>query len=201
MSDVAMNQKLAVVATIKNGIAIGAKNIGSILVNILLWVLTIWIPYLNVGTTIGLAVGIVSKASRGEIISPTEIFNPEYRKYMGEFFLTSGLAGVGIAIATAFLAIPGIVLSIAWSQAVLIAVDKGKNPSEAISLSNKCTYGNKGRMFGVYLLFTLVFGIVAGLMTLIPGIGFVLAVVVFLFALFVSIGIQASIYRQLTENI
>jgi len=127
MSDIAMNQKLAVGATIKDGIAIGSKNIGSILVNVLLWVLTVWIPYLNVGTTIGLMVGIVSKASKGEIISPTEIFNPQHRKYMGEFFLTNGLVGIGVAVATAFFVIPGIVLGYAWSLAVLLAVwTKGK---------------------------------------------------------------------------
>ena len=204
MSDIAMNQKLEVVATIKDGIVTGSKNIGSILVNVLLWALTIWIPYLNVGTTIGLAVGIVSKASKGEIISPTEIFNPQYRKYMGEFFLTSGLVGIGVVIATAFFVIPGIVLSFAWSLSILLAVDKGKNPSEAISLSNKLTYGNKGRMFGIYLLLGLAFSIVAGLLTLIlnsvPTLLVILLIAIYLFAIFVSIGILASIYRQLTEN-
>ena len=205
MSDIAMNQKLAVGATIKDGIAIGSKNIGSILVNVLLWVLTVWIPYLNVGTTIGLMVGIVSKASKGEIISPTEIFNPQYRKYMGEFFLTSGLVGIGVAVATAFFVIPGIVLGYAWSLAVLLAVDKGKNPSEAVSLSNKLTYGNKVRMFGIYLLVSLAFAIVAGLLALIlngvPALLVILMFALILFAMFVSLGIQASIYRQLTESV
>ena len=71
-----MEKKLEVVAIIKNGIELGMKNLVPILVNALLWVLTIWIPYINIGTTIGLAIGIVSKVSRGETISMTEIFDP-----------------------------------------------------------------------------------------------------------------------------
>jgi hypothetical protein len=102
MSDVIAVKKLAIIDTIKDGITIGVKNIGPILVNVLLWAVTVWIPYHNVGTTIGLSVGIVTKAARGEMISMTEIFDPKYRKYMGEYFLTIGLVGIGIAAGTVF---------------------------------------------------------------------------------------------------
>ena len=200
MSDSSIN-KLELVGTIKEGIEIGIKNVGPILVNVLLYVLTCWIPYLNVGTTIGLTVGIVSKASKGELIPFTEIFDSKYRKYMGEFFLTSGLVGVGVAIGMAFFIIPGIIIGIAWSLSLLLAIDKGKNPSEAISLSNKCTYGNKGRMFGIYFLVSLAFGIVCGIFSLIPVLGFVLIFLTVIFMNFVFIGLQASIYKQLTGNV
>lgn len=211
MSDtVIVAQKLAVIATIKEGMNIGTKNIGPILVNLLLWILTIWIPYLNVGTTIGLTAGIVSKASRGEIISMTEIFNPQYRKYMGEFFLTCGLVTMGVGVGIIFGVIPGIVISLAWSLAILLVVDKGKNPTEAITLSNNCTYGYKLKMIGIYALVVLLFAIVqlilAGIGTVADTDG-VIVLIAFLmilsavFEVFAIIGLQASIYKQLTEGI
>ena len=201
MSDAVIENKLAVGATLKEGIGIGLKNIGPILVNVLLWVLTIWIPYINVGTTIGLTVGIVTKASRGEIISMTEIFDPKYRKYMGEYFLASGLVGLGIGIGTVFVIIPGIVICLAWNLTVLLVVDKGRNPSEAITLSNNCTYGFKWKMFFINLIAGLAFGLVSGLFGIIPAIGPVLVVLFSLFIMSIFIGIQASIYKQLTANV
>jgi hypothetical protein len=198
MSDAA---KLPVIGTIKDGIAIGTKNIGPILVNVLLWALTCWIPYLNIGTTIGLWVGIVSKASKGEAIPFTEIFDPKYRKYMGEFFLTAGLMGMGIVAGLVFFIIPGYVIALAWSLALLLAIDKGKNPTEAISLSNKLTYGNKLRIFAVLILVGLAFGILSGILSRIPAVGMFLAFIVSLFMLFVMIGVQASIYKQLAANV
>jgi len=149
-------KKLDIIATIKDGISIGMSNMVPIFVNVLLWALTCWIPYLNVGTTIGLWVGIVSKASRGEAIPMTEIFDSKYRKYMGEYFITSGLVGIGVFAGFLFVIIPGIVICIAWSLAQLLVIDKGKNPSEAIILSNEYTYGNKGK--NVLYLFPGVFG-------------------------------------------
>jgi len=210
MSDMVIAQKLSVVATIKEGIGIGTRNIGPILVNVLLWIVTIWIPYINVGTTIGLTAGIVSKASRGEMIPMTEIFDPKYRKYMGEFFLASGLIGVGIGIGAIFAVIPGIVIALAWSLAILLVVDKGKNPTEAITLSNNCTYGYKARMFGIYFLVCLLFSVVQSIVVGIgnasdnDGIIFITSFIVVLsaiFQVFVFIGVVASIYKQLTEGI
>jgi len=197
-------QKLGIGITIKEGIAIGFKNFGPILVNVLLWAVTVWIPYLNIGTTIGLFVGIIAMASRGETISMTEIFDPKYRKNMGEFFLTSGLVGIGVAAGTVFLIIPGIVICIAWSLAILLVIDKGKNPTEAITLSNNLTYGYKWRMFASVILTFLAFFVVQAIIAFIGakigiiGItGFLLAITM-IFETFVLIGLQASIYRQLT---
>ena len=210
MSDAVLVDKLDIKATISEGIAIGAKNIGPILVNVLLWALTVWIPYLNVGTTIGLTTGIISKASRGEAISFTEIFDPKYRKYMGEFFLVSGLVGIGVAAGTALFIIPGIIIGFAWCLAPLLVIDKGKNPTEAITLSNNCTYGYKGKIFGVCFLVGVIFFIVQAILMgigtasrssgLISFMGFIVFLSV-LFELFVFIGLQASIYKQLTADV
>jgi hypothetical protein len=210
MSDVRVVNRLEVRATIGEGFAIGAKNIGPILVNILLWLVTIWIPYLNVGTTIGLAVGIVSKAAKGEPIPIIEIFDPRYRKYMGEFFLTSGLVCMGVTVGTIFGIIPGIVIGLAWSLSLLIAIDKDKNPTEAIALSNHCTYGRKWSMIGIWLLTLVMFGVVQGILigigvavdnSVVTGIMACIVVLLVIFETFVFIGIQASMYRQLSSGI
>jgi hypothetical protein len=198
MSDSITTKKLTIFATIKEGISIGIRNIVPIFVNVLLWVLTIWIPYLNVGTTIGLWVGIVSKASKGNAIPMTEIFDPKYRKYMGEFFITSGLIGIGVGAGFVFLIIPAIVIGIAWSLAQLLVIDKGKNPTEAITLSNNYTYGNKGRIFCIYFLVFLASGIISFILLKIPKLGIILVSAVNVLMLFVSVGLQASIYKQLT---
>jgi hypothetical protein len=207
MSDAVQVKKLAIDFTIREGITIGIKNIGPILVNVLLWVLTVWIPYLNVGTTIGLSVGIVAMASRGEAISMTEIFNPKYRKYMGEFFLTSGLIGIGVSIGIILFIIPGIIIGIAWSLATMLVVDKEKDPMESISLSNKLTYGYKWRIFGIIFIPCVVFIVAQSILMAIgysAGIsGFTnfLVFLLTLFEIFVFVGLWASIYRQLTEGV
>ena len=45
---------LTVGSIISKGFEIGIKNIGTVAGAGVLWILTFWIPYLNVGTTIGL---------------------------------------------------------------------------------------------------------------------------------------------------
>jgi len=203
-------KKLEIVDTIRDGIEIGIKNIGPILVNLILYVLTVWIPYLNVGTTIGLMVGVVSKASKGEAIPFTEIFDAKYRRYMGEYFLTCGLVSIGVGVGFLFFVIPGIVIALAWCFAPLLAIDKGKNPSEAISISNNITYGNKGRMFCIFFITGLAFFVamlilngigVATRSLAIIGIMTLFSIALGLFYFFVIIGLQASLYKQLTRDI
>src|SRR4051812_5987849 len=105
-----MNQ-LTVGGIIQNGALTGLKNAASLLGAVALWVLTLWIPYLNVGTTIGL-LGLVAAMSKGEVISPTEIFRADYRKQMGEFFLVQAFLSIGVLIGLGFLAIPGLVIAL-----------------------------------------------------------------------------------------
>ncbi len=160
---------LTIGGIIQNSYKRGFQNLAPVLVNTLLWILTIWIPYLNVGTTIGLTTGVVSKMSRGETISNTEIFNPDYRKYMGEFFLVVGLMFLGINAGILFFIIPGIVISVAWLFAPLLVVDKRMNPMEAIHRSNEITYGKKWTIFLGYLIVVIAtmiaLGIILGILS------------------------------------
>lgn len=125
---------------------IALKNFISIFLAFILWILTIWIPYLNVGTTIAMCSLPVDMA-RGKIISPTCIFASRYRQFFGEYIILVELLLFGIIIGISFLIIPGIVLSYTWMLAPLLLIDKGVNAAEALSLSNKYTYGNKFAFF------------------------------------------------------
>ena len=154
-----MNTNLSFGGIITQGIKLGFFNIISILIALILWILTIWIPYLNVGTTIGL-LSMPIGMSKGNVMSPTEIFNPKHRQYMGEFFILTGLKAQGLLPALLFLVIPYIVLNIAWSQSTYLLLDKGVNPAEALTISNKITYGHKAKIFfGKLILTILSFGI------------------------------------------
>ena len=203
-------QKLDVIETIKDGVGIGIKNLGPILVNVLLWILTCWIPYINIGTTIGLSIGLIAKASKGETISFTEIFDPKYRKFMGEFFLTSGLVAIGTMVGFALMIIPGIIIGIAWLFAPLLVIDKGKNPTESLTISNNITYGNKWRIFGAIFLPSIAVSIACGILGGIGGATGVVAIMAIMVLIsfaagillsVIVVGIQASMYKQLASNV
>lgn len=207
------SQKLVVDSTIKEGFVMGAEYIGPIFINGILWLLTCWIPYLNIGTTIGLTTGIVAKVSRGEMIPVTEIFDPKYRRHMGEVTLLAGLIGMGITAGLALLVIPGFVFAISWSLAFLFKVDKEKNIAESIALSAGCTYGYKFKMVCIYLVVSLLFfvayailgGIAFLLITMdlkvIAAIFILFFLIIAFFQAFVLVGLNASIYKQLTADI
>jgi len=194
-------QKLEILETLREGFDLTIKNIVPVLVNLLLWIITIWIPYLNVGTTIGLFSGIVIKLSRGETIAFTEIFEPKYRKFMGEYFLTAGLLFLGVFIGVCFFIIPGIIISIAWTFALVLVIDKEINPTEAIAMSNKITYGYKGRIFLINFIISVIFFVVQTILGKFDnGFAVFLIIIVFIFQVLVTLGIQASMYRRLLKE-
>jgi hypothetical protein len=194
-------KKLDIAETLREGVDFSIKNIGPLLVNLLLWIVTIWIPYLNVGTTIGLFSGIVIKLSREENISFTEIFDPRYRKFMGEYFLTAGLMFIGVFIGIFFLIVPGIIVSIAWIFALILIIDKGINPTEALSLSNKITYGYKGKIFLIQLIVSVIFSVVQTILNLFNNnFATFIFILTIIFQFIVSLGIQASMYKQLAKD-
>jgi hypothetical protein len=189
---------------IKVGIQRGLKNLVPVLVNTVLWIVTIWIPYLNVGTTIGLWVGVIAKMSREEAISMTEIFNPAYRKRMGQYFLVWGFMMAGIMMGMIFLYIPGIVIAIAWILAPLLVIDKEVNPIEAINQSNNMTYGKKWTIFlGMLILeiaaiiaLFIIFWILGKIFGFLGFFGTILMVIVYIvgYALFFTVLMAAYSY-------
>ena len=129
------HKKITVTGVLSEGIGLGIKNAVSMLGATVLWLLTIWIPYLNVGTTIAMNT-IPIELSKGKVISPLFIFDGKYRKYMGEYFTLIGLMYLAIIPALFFMIIPGIIISIGWSLAIYILLDKGVAPGEAMIQSH-----------------------------------------------------------------
>lgn len=185
---------------------IGVKNAPSIIGCVVLWLLTIWVPYINVGTTIAINM-LPIELAKGGVISPLGIFDAKYRKYMGDFLITTGLMIIPVFIASLFMIVPGIVLSIAWSLAYFFLFEKKKNPMQAISASNEATYGSKWTMFFVLLAFVVATYVVAGIFAWICAaidVGFITFVVMLALVaviMSISLAINSSFWRQLKDNV
>lgn len=191
------------------GVQNGLRYFWPLLGATILWVLTLWIPYINVGTTIGL-LGLVTSMARGEPISATDIFKAKHRQHMGEFFLSLVFVFGGVLVGSLFFAIPGMVIAAAWFLAPLLVLDKGLNPAEALSESNKLTYGKKWTIFGgllllnmamiataalLYFLGTLMVSGLAGLV-----LGGLFALPVFILSQSIQLGANAHVYGVLTQT-
>ena len=199
-------KKLDFAATLKDAITIGTKNAPSVIAAVALWLITIWVPYINVGTTIAITL-LPTQLAKGEIVNPLGIFDSKYRRYMGEYFITMGLMVFPILIGFIFMIVPAIVLSIAWALSYYFLLEKGKNPIQAIKASNDATYGSKWIMFAVMLVVGIVAGIVLGIFQAICdaiNVGFITFIVMFvLYVLIISINmaVNASFWKQLKDNV
>ena len=203
-----MNKKLNIIATIKDGIAIALVNFLSHILTTLLFIVTVWIPYLNVGTTIAME-SLPAELAKGKVINPLFIFESKYRKNMGEFFILMALMTGAISVGLGFGFIPGIVIAIAWDFAIVLFVDKDMSALDALRESNRLTYGHKARIFGISTLVIICLCIVCSIILGIFGIGEIgwleaiggiLVAVLVIFAIPALLGIDASIYRQLTTG-
>lgn len=192
--------------TFAEALEIGVKNAPSIIGCVVLWLLTIWVPYINVGTTIAINM-LPIELAKGGVISPLGIFDAKYRKYMGDFLITTGLMIIPVFIASLFMIVPGIVLSIAWSLAYFFLFEKKKNPMQAISASNEATYGSKWTMFFVLLAFVVATYVIAGIFAWICAaidagfITFVVLLALVAVIMSISLAINASFWRQLKDNV
>lgn len=198
-------RKLSFQTVFADGIAVGLKNAASLLGAIVLYLLTIWIPYVNVGTTIALS-AIPIELGKGKVISPTFIFDARYRKYMGEYFNLVGLKMMSLYPAYLFLLVPGIIISIGWSQALYLMLDKEVSPNDSLMQSSKLTYGYKWDIFVVNLLIAL--AAIVLMLIIVCGIGdaiggflvFVLSVATIVAYIAIRLGCNAVIYRDLSAD-
>ncbi|MDD3405331.1 MAG: hypothetical protein PHH23_03585 [Paludibacteraceae bacterium] len=195
-----MEKKITVFGVIGEGFVIGMKNALSLLGAIVLYVLTIWVPYINVGTTIAMCT-IPIELAKGNVISPLFIFKGQYRRYIGEFFTLYGMMFMALIPALLFLIVPGIVVALGWSLALYLLLDKGIAPGEAMVKSNKATYGYKWTIFGVSIVVGLAVGLVGGACYLIDEtFGIIMNVIISLVVGFGLLGCDAVIYRDLTAD-
>jgi len=193
-----MEKKITIGSVLSNGIQLGIKNAVSLLGCIILYVLTCWIPYINIGTTIAMAC-LPLEMAKGNIISPLAIFDKKYFKYMGEYFLTSAFIFMGVLMGIFMFIIPAYVIMIAWSLGILFLIDKGVNPMEALTMSNKATMGYKWTIFFSYIIFAIAAAIANLIFSQIPYIGIVLNIALGLVIYALILGMQAHIYSKLSE--
>ena len=196
-----MEEKLQFVPSLKDAFAIGVKNLVPIVLSVLLWLVTVWIPYVNVGTTIALAT-LPVKLSKGEMISPMFIFDSEYRHCMGEYFILQAVISSAVSVACLFLLIPVVVLSFSWLLAVYLLVGKKMNWALCLSESNRLMMGYKFKAFCLkfavsiallvvsYVLYSM-FGAIAG------SLGVLVVLLCVLAGVCVMLSVDAVIYREL----
>ena len=202
-----MAKKLEIIPTIKEGVSLALLNYLSILCAVVLYVLTIWIPYLNVGTTIAMA-SLPAEMAKGNVINPLFIFDGKFRRNMGEFFILMALMSGAISVGMMFGFIPGIVIAYAWYIAVILFVDKDRSALDALRESNKLTYGNKARIFWIETVLAVAIGLACGIISGIfsighigwlEGIGVFLVLLLVIFFVPAMLGVEAVIYKRLTE--
>jgi hypothetical protein len=201
-------KKIDIMATIKDGLSIALINFLSLILVTVLYLVTIWIPYLNVGTTIAMC-SLPAEMAKGGAINPLFIFDGKYRKNMGEFFILMALMTGAISVGFMFMGIPGLVISVAWNFATVLFVDKDMSALDCLRESNRLTYGNKWRIFGAEFLMGLALGVICGIISGLFGIGdinwlqtigTILSVILIIFMVPAIYGVEASIYRQLTTG-
>ncbi|MBR5736844.1 MAG: hypothetical protein IKX60_08665 [Bacteroidales bacterium] len=192
-------EKLDIVKTIKDGVRYGLKNFFPLFLMVILYVLTVWIPYLNVGTTIGFYKAIIG-IGRGEVVDPVSIFSKDNFKDLGNFFLLMGFLYIGILAAAAFMFIPAIIMSIAWGFAIYFLIDKHVSPLKSLLLSYDSTFGNKWRIFFVGLLFGIVSCIICAILGFIPKVGPVLAVLAVLVLVAIMVAVEGVMYSFFSEK-
>jgi hypothetical protein len=195
-----MESKLNFQKTLTDGVNLGIKNIANLLLMAFLFLITFWIPYLNVGTTIGFYKNIIA-LSKGEDVVPMSIFSRDNYKNLGDFFLLLGLQTAGIGAAAAFLLFPAIVVSLAWQFAMYFFLDKGTSPLKSLSLSYDATLGDKWTLFFVYLACSILTGLIVGLLAAIPKVGGILAFLALIAFVAIIIGIEATLYKYFSSKI
>lgn len=120
-----------------------------------------------------LIVGVIMLAinySRGERIEFKSIFN--YYHLMGKLALAGIIIYIMTIIGFVLLVLPGIYLSIAYVFTLPLIADKGMDVWEAMELSRKAVTKHWFKVFGLFLLLSIMMGLGA----LVFGIGLIWAV-------------------------
>ncbi|MFA7116566.1 MAG: hypothetical protein WC140_04970 [Bacteroidales bacterium] len=160
-----MERKLDFGESIKFSFTTAFKNYFAILGIYILYILTIWIPYINIGTTIALTL-LPAKLSRGDKLNCTYIFKKRYRNIMGKYLIMLLVNSGSTIIAFLFMFFPALVLAFSWILAPMILIDTDCEPLESLSKSNEVTLGHKWAMFWQYLFLVIIEVIVIGLLSL-----------------------------------
>lgn len=192
-------KKLALVETLAEGCTLAVANVIPLILTVILYILTCWVPYLNVGTTIGL-MRLIIDMTKGKVIDPLSIFQKENFSGLGDFFLLIGLMSIGLAVAACFMFVPAIIMGIAWNYALYLMIEKKISPFKAISLSEKVTNGEKWNIFFIYLVATIAVILVIAVFASIPKVGGIFALLLSILACALFVAIEAVMYRHFSEK-
>ena len=197
-----MSDKLSIPEIIQNGSAIGVQYIVPIVVNGILTLISIWIPYLNGGILIAWMTMPV-KMARGETIEMTEIWKAEHRQKMGDVFVAFGLM-VAALLGTYVLLFMGVVLYYGWTIAMQLVIDKGLTGPEAFKQSWSATLGSKLTIWLADLVFIIGYLIVNAILGAIGGLHSILFYLTFLLNIGLALalipifkGMHAYVYKKL----
>lgn len=199
-------KRVDIAAAAADTFAIATRHAPSIIAAVILFLLTLWVPYVNLGTLIALTL-LPMRLARDERIEASSIFRSEYRRRMGDFLLTAALKLAALTLGTALLVIPGIVLALAWKPAYWCLAEHNKSPLEAIRAAEAATRGSKWRLFALFFAFTLcatVAGLALHTVCRAIGISLVSSIVLFAFVvlvLWIHTSLCAALWKQLRDNV
>ena len=145
---------------VSNSFGLAMKNAGSIFLITLIYYLTIWIPYINLGTTIAIYAFVIALA-RNEKFEVGDLFAEKYRKLISPILLCWGVSFLAILFGFFFFIVPGIVLMTAWGMGSYLIVDKNLEPMDALKTSYKLTYGKKWTIALSFIVVGLMFAVVS----------------------------------------
>lgn len=195
-------RKIKTIQLLKDSFTIGLKNFPSLVLATILYIVTLWIPYLNIGTTIAMQT-IQIQLAKGKVINPLFIFDGKYRKQMGNYLLICSFMFVGLLLAALFMVIPMYVLAISWSVAIPLMIDKELEPLKALHESNRLTYGYKWTIFGASILLGLAISALFAIISVIGKaldsvtIDILLRFTVIILIIPIQLGLDAAIYKGL----
>ncbi len=202
-------KRLDVSQAIKGAFQIGLKNVFTVLGASVLWVITVWIPYLNIGTTIAYFTVLPVKLAKGEPFNPTDIFDAKYRENMTNFFLILGLINAAVGFALLLFIFPGIVVTFAWLLAPVLVINFGEKPIDSLNKSYEMTYGSKWPIFFSYIIIgiilfivTIIIGlIVAGITYLATWLGAIIGFLFYVALTVVSLALYIGLFAQIIKSL
>ena len=200
------SNELTIGNIINNSFSIAFANIGLITLMLLVYYLTIWIPYINLGTSIAMFAFCIAIV-RNKPFRIEELFSYKYRKLIGTMLLLHGISFLAILLGLLWFIVPGLVLMLAWGQAGYLVVDKNLGPMDALKTSYNITYGKKWIIFFSFVVIAIIQEIIGAIIRAIvwaPGIMTIGVIGEVLFIiLFTSVWISGSgyIFNQLSRDI
>ena len=96
--------------------------------------------------------------------------------------------------------LPRMASRIAWSLAFYLLIDKKVSPLKSLTTSYDVTLGEKWRIFFIDLLVGIIIGVVCGLFTLIPKVGFVFVALTVIVGCAYAVAVEALMYRHFADK-